>query len=237
MKRIRMFVWGVCVGVIPWGAHAVLINEQKVIRAPISFQHLNTLRVKNGQIEKIVGLDGAFHSEKNEKNGDIFLRPTEENGYADIDLKIITTSGHTQDVLLKVQDGEPQTLELEDSPEESSLFEDRRKSFEGIEENVGSAYEEALIAVMKQLMLRPSNYPKKSHDDDPDRSRGPFKVRLQAAYDMEGWTGLIYTLTLKEPGSFPLKETMFSQKGDRVLSLSSFVLEGQNTVTLFVIRR
>ena len=83
-----------------------------VIKAKISYQNLNRICVKGDKIDKIFGVDNAFHFEKNDKTGEAFIRPTEDNGYAPISLSVVTVSGKTQDLLLEPEDKEARRLSI-----------------------------------------------------------------------------------------------------------------------------
>ena len=84
-----------------FGANAQQFKmKDRIIHAKISYQNLNRIKVKNDTIDSIAGIDSAFHFEKNDKTGEIFIRPTEDNGYDPISLSVIMLSGKTQDLVL-----------------------------------------------------------------------------------------------------------------------------------------
>ena len=62
----------------------------EIIHSKISYQNLNRIKVKGDKIDSIAGIETAFHFEKNDKTGEIFIRPTEDNGYSPISLSLTT---------------------------------------------------------------------------------------------------------------------------------------------------
>jgi hypothetical protein len=103
--------------VFPFGCFGVFGETLKMKDEPqksrISFKHLNRIAVKNDRIASVSGLDEAFHFEKNEKTGEGYLKPTAENGYETLSVGVTTVSGKTQDLILSVDDGDPNVLILE----------------------------------------------------------------------------------------------------------------------------
>ena len=124
-----------------------------IIHAKISYQNLNRIKIKNDAIDSIAGIDSAFHFEKNDKTGEIFIRPTEDNGYDPISLSVVMVSGKTQDLVLEVADGEANTIELVAEKEEYQQI-DLPSSYLG-EEPSGNDYEESICAVMKKFINLP----------------------------------------------------------------------------------
>lgn len=132
-----------------------------LIKAKISYQNLNRISVKGDKIDSLVGIDTAFHFEKNEKTGEVFIRPTEDNGYNPISISVTTISGKTQDLLLEVVNGEATSIEL---ISEGSVRDDFSERFLGeypdSEEGFGGDYEENIAAIMKKFITLHSKYKK-----------------------------------------------------------------------------
>jgi len=87
--------------------------RESPIRTRISSKQLNRISLKNDRIESITGMEEAFQFEKNEKTGDGYIKPTEANGNEPIAISLTTTSGRTQELILNVDEGEPNTIVLE----------------------------------------------------------------------------------------------------------------------------
>ncbi len=207
----------------------------QVIHAKISYQNLNRLKAKNDKIDIIAGLESAFHFEKNQKTGDVYIRPTEDNGYSPISVSVTTASGKTQDLLLEVVDGESRTIELVD--EEYKKFDDFSddKDSEDID---ASDYEGKVCQAMKKLINIPENYPTilvKARD----RKHLHITATLKESYLIDGFIALKYRITSENKENKPsvLDERMFVREGDVCLSLSSFEITNNTVATLYVLRR
>ncbi len=205
--------------------------QNKVIKAQISYQDLNRISVKGDKIDRIYGVDNAFHLEKNDKTGEAFIRPTEDNGYSPISLSVVTISGKTQDLLLEPADTEANAIELVSSETGQGLELSDFTSATG----AGNNYEEDISEVMKKFIT--------SKDVSclaltvPDRKHGCLKAEFEEAFRIDGYIGLKFEITTQGKGSFVLDERMFSQKGDVALSLSSLRINENQKATLYVLRK
>lgn len=202
-----------------------------IIHTKISYQNLNRIKVKGDKIDSIAGIETAFHFEKNDKTGEIFIRPTEDNGYSPISLSLTTTSGKTQDLLLEVADGEANTIELVAEKEEYQRI-DLPAMDEEISEN---NYEESICAVMKKFINLPKNCPE-IEVKAMDRNYAHLTASLEEAYTIDGYIALKYKVTTKLSRASRLDERMFSRKGDICLSLSSLEIRPNSSVSLYVLR-
>ena len=208
-----------------------------LIKAKISYQNLNRISVKGDKIDSLVGIDTAFHFEKNEKTGEVFIRPTEDNGYNPISISVTTISGKTQDLLLEVVNGEATSIEL---ISEGSVCDDFSEQFLGYpdsEEGFAGDYEESIAAIMKKFITIPSKY-KKIDVNTEDRSHDYVIAKFQEAYRIDCFLCLKFQVVAKQENySCVLDERMFSRKGDIALSLSTLRLEKNHSATLYVLRR
>lgn len=213
------------------------IMTGKLIKAKISYQNLNRISVKGDKIDTLVGIDTAFHCEKNEKTGDAFIRPTEDNGYSPISISVTTTSGNTQDLLLDVVDGDAHSIEL---ISENVTQEEKQSSdylSEADESSTGSDYEENLADIMRKFINLSSNYKEENLKVD-DRPHSYVTAKFQAAYRIDGFLCLKFLIkTERQDATFFLDERMFSRKGDIALSLSTLCLGKSRSAILYVLRR
>jgi hypothetical protein len=212
--------------------------EDKVIRAKISYQNLNRISVRGDKIDSILGIDSAFHVEKNDKTGEAFIRPTEDNGYAPISLSITTMSGRTQDLLLEVVDGEANSIELMSNT--SATSQDLSPLFDamGTEENNSSNdYEEIISSVMKKFINLPPNRQGLEITGVTDRLYDHLKATFESGYRLDGFLCLRFKVTTDKQGVFRLDERMFSKEGDVALSLSDLALGKNSKATLYVLRK
>lgn len=202
-----------------------------VIKADISYQNLNRISIKGDKIDSILGIDNAFHYEKNEKTGEIFLRPTEENGYTPISLSVTTVSGKTQDLLLEPKDGEANSIELLAENVQFLPLELPDES------DVSNDYEESISNTMKKFINLSSKQQPIEVIGIKDRNFEHLHARFSAAYRLGSFLCLKFIISTTENGIFRLDERMFSRKGDIALSLSNLFLGKNSKAVLFVLRR
>ena len=215
-----------------FGANAQQFKmKDGIIHAKISYQNLNRIKIKNDAIDSIAGIDSAFHFEKNDKTGEIFIRPTEDNGYDPISLSVVMVSGKTQDLVLEVVDGEANTIELVAEKEEYP-----RIDLPAMDEEIsGNNYEESICAVMKKLITLPKNCPE-IEVKAMDRSYAHLTASLEEAYRIDGYIALKYRITTSLNKISRLDERMFSRKGDICLYLSSLEIHPGVSVSLYILR-
>jgi hypothetical protein len=77
------------------------LAENKRVEASISPDSMNRIAVANDRITQIFGDEGTFESQNDETTGQVFLKPTVENGTKNLSLTLITEQGITQDLTLK----------------------------------------------------------------------------------------------------------------------------------------
>ncbi len=195
------------------------------IRTKISLQHLNRITVTGDKIDSILGLSEAFFIEKNDKTGDAFIRPTEENGYNDISLNIVTASGETQDLILLVVDGDPQTIELETKPKPEAV------ENEDVDFSL-SDYENNLATSMRNAVLKDGI---KIDITVDDRLFHGFVAKFEKAYKVDELTCLVFVVTSDIEGE--CREKMFAKAGDLALSLSRLKVSKDVPAKLYVLRR
>lgn len=88
------------------------LAENKRIEASICADSMNRIAVANDRITQIFGDEGTFESQNDEATGQVFLKPTAENGSKSLSLTLITEQGITQDLTLKPDAKSAKTLIL-----------------------------------------------------------------------------------------------------------------------------
>ncbi len=206
--------------------------QSEPIRTEISLQHLNRISVIGDKIDSILGLEQAFVLEKNDKTGDAFIRSTEENKYSDISLNVVTSMGKTQDLLLKVVDGDPKTIEI-DAPADIEIHDTEPLYLAGNEPNT-SDYEESLTCAMKSAVLYEGAL---LNINGIVRSCSRFCVIFEKSYKSECFTCFVYKITAEKDEKTKLDERYFVKEGDIALSLSKLWVSKSSPTKLYVLRR
>lgn len=92
------------------------LSENKRIEASICGTSMNRIAVSNDRITQLFGDEGTFESQNDETTGQIFLKPTLENGPKNLSLTLITEQGITQDLTLTPDAQSAKTLILTRDP-------------------------------------------------------------------------------------------------------------------------
>lgn len=213
--------------------------KDEPIKSRISFKQLNRISVKNDRIESVSGLDAAFHFEKNEKTGDGYIKPTEENGHEPIAVSITTASGKVQELILDVDDGNPNVLVLEND----EAVEDFTAEYnEPLGENAdiptaSSDYETAIVLGMKKFIAEDNILPIKLAVN-PSKSVNGFNVRFLGAYNVGGgFAGYKFQVFNKSNVMINLKESDFWSENDLALSFTKLSVDGGQVSILYVLAR
>ena len=107
-----LLLWGVSAPV--FSAQTFVMNEHERLEARISSKELNRLQVTGERIASVFGSQGTFSLEHEEVKGQVFLK-VQEGAPSRMDVSVVTESGLTQDLVLRVMPGEGQTLLLKPS--------------------------------------------------------------------------------------------------------------------------
>jgi hypothetical protein len=102
------------------------LTENKRVEASISPDSMNRIAVANDRITQIFGDEGTFESQNDETTGQVFLKPTVENGTKNLSLTLITEQGITQDLTLKPTATSATTLIFKNAVAPTSNLETRR---------------------------------------------------------------------------------------------------------------
>ena len=93
-------------------SQTLVMNPDKRLKAVISCDSMNRLAVANDRITQIFGDNDAYEVQTEESTGQLFLKPTAENGKKPLSVTLITENGATQDMVLQPQEREATTVIL-----------------------------------------------------------------------------------------------------------------------------
>lgn len=209
------------------------------IKSRISFKQLNRISVKNDRIESISGLDVAFTFEKNEKTGDGYIRPTQENGHEPIAISLTTVSGKVQEIVFDVDDGAPNILILENGDQISDEFSDESEDSGFGSESVSSAssdYETAVTTCMKKLITEENIIPI-NLSIRPVKKVSGFCIKFLEGYKVGGFIGYKFKVSNESNVMTELKESDFWTEDDVALSFDNLRICKGNPLILYVLVR
>ena len=239
-------------------SQTVLTNPDKRIRAIISSDSMNRLAVANDRITQVIGDSEAYELQTEETTGQVFLKPTLENGKKPLSITLITESGLTQDMTLEPVERDAATVILKNitPPSEGSAsgqvpnahpssFQPSGQGFAGPSVNgfgqqmpgFGAAlgFQDQVIVAMKFLV---SGSAPTIGIDNFDR-KGPkgIEIGLIEAFNLGNFKG--YKLDVKNAGDVPMDilEKDFYLNGDLAFSFERRVLNPKTSTVLYVVTR
>lgn len=96
-------------------SQTLVMNPDKRLKAVISCDSMNRLAVANDRITQIFGDNDAYEVQTEESTGQLFLKPTAENGKKPLSVTLITENGVTQDMTLQPEEREATTVILKNT--------------------------------------------------------------------------------------------------------------------------
>jgi len=109
------------------GSQVLILTENKRLEATICPDSMNRIAVANDRITQIFGDDGTFESQNDDNTGQVFLKPTLENGTKNLSLTLITEQGVTQDLTLKPTAKSAMTLIFKNTSPTSGASQEKRQ--------------------------------------------------------------------------------------------------------------
>lgn len=241
VNKIRFLKILLMFGLMVSSCYSEIIKmKDEPIKTRISCKQLNRISVKNDRIESISGLEEAFSFEKNEKTGDGYIRPSEANGHEPIAISLTTVSGRTQELLLNVDDGEPNTIILENDEKEDSFEEEF--SNESVSETGGysgtstsSDYETGIVESMKKLIAGECRAIKLAVT--PRKDVKGFRIKHLESYEVGKYIGEKFEVSYDSNVMEKLIESEFKSEDDIALTFSELEICKGKKVILYVLVR
>ncbi len=214
-------------------SHVLTITENKRLEASIALDAMNRLAVVNDRIVNIFGDEGTFVVQTDEHTGQVFIKPTAENGDKPLSITLITENGVTQDLTLNPTKLKATTLILKsfqakqyNSPAEGLLpgFTARNQTLQ-----------DQWIQIMKQAVLG-----ELAVVETRMLPRARKVTGFNLSYDKCYQTGSLFVQvwTIKNITKAPqeLQEQSFFKNGDLALSLAKRLLQPNEKTFVYVLR-
>ena len=93
-------------------SQTITMNLDKRLKAAISCDSMNRLAVTNDRITQVFGDNDAYEVQTEENTGQVFLKPTAENGKKPLSITLVTENSLTQDMTLQPEEREATTVIL-----------------------------------------------------------------------------------------------------------------------------
>ena len=96
-------------------SQTVTMNPDKRLQAKIACDSMNRIAVTNDRITQVFGDNDAYEVQTEENTGQVFLKPTLENGKKPLSITFVTENGLTQDMTLHPEEREATTVILKNT--------------------------------------------------------------------------------------------------------------------------
>lgn len=96
-------------------SQTIVMDPDKRLKAVISCDSMNRLAVSGDRITQIFGDNDAYEVQTEESTGQLFLKPSAENGKKPLSVTLITENGLTQDMTLQPEEREATTVILKNT--------------------------------------------------------------------------------------------------------------------------
>jgi len=222
------------------------LDPQKRVKAVISRDSMNRLAVVNDRITQVFGDEQSYTVQTEEGIGQIFLKPTLENGDKPLSVTLITENGSVQDMTLVPTERDVATIVLTGRSTSRSV--DSAK--EEIERNRGFNYQthpyfqnaaqdnrsslkNQLVRAMK--MLAAGRLPALEIEAFTRKQVDGFDIGYKSAHQVGGLKGLVYEVANTTTTPIEIDERQFYSSGDLALSFEKRLLNPQETTNFYIL--
>ena len=237
-------------------SQTIATNPDKRLKAIISADSMNRLAVANDRITQIFGDQEAYEVQTEESTGQLFLKPSFENGKKPLSITLITESGLTQDMTLEPVEREATTVILKQvsAGTYSGTGNDPAKPMHhlsfahGIDQGgmsglgqhapgFGAAlgFQDQVIAAMKYLVS--CSAPTIGIENFDRKGPKGIEIGLIEAFHLGNFKG--YKLDVKNAGdvAMDIQEKDFYRSGDLAFYVENRVLNPKSSTIMYVVTR
>jgi type-F conjugative transfer system secretin TraK len=211
----------------------LLMNESERLEAEVSLSVMNRIAVTNDRIVNVFGDEGLFVTQTDEETGQIFIKPTADNGLKPLSISLTTENGLTQDLQLNPVEGNATTLILK-SPQKINQQSPQELLLPGFSEIHAESQINQWISVMKQAVLGLLPESTLNVSKAPRHLEG-LQVKLEKSYQSGQFLVQVWSLKNLSDFSQELLERSFYKPGDLSISLEKRVLAPTDTGFLYIL--
>jgi TraK protein len=239
-------------------SQTLTLSENKRLEIAISADSMNRIAVTNDRIAQVFGDEGTFVSQADEHTGQLFIKPSPENGTKPLSIAFITENGITQDLTLKptaksatttvfntgvLNTSVVNTNVLSTSAFNTSVF--KNAAMQGVfKDTINSSieslqkalpFQEQLLLIMRHLAggQLVENETEGIHDRSNPEG---YKLDLIKSYQAGPYSAQVFSVQNTTSTAIELLEKSFYQAGDLALSFEKRVLQTGEKTQLFVVR-
>ena len=221
------------------GSQVLTLTENKRLEAPICPDSMNRIAVANDRITQIFGDDGTFESQNDENTGQVFLKPTAENGTKSLSLTLITEQGVTQDLTLKPTAKSATTLTFRNT---SPTHDVRQK----VEQEIPASFsleqtpapQDYLLVLLKKAVMGHLTLQEGGSLSTVTSRPSPegLQVSYHQSYSSGSYNVHAFHVENKMETPMEVQEKSFYQPGDLAITLQRRLLPPGGKTLLFVVR-
>jgi type-F conjugative transfer system secretin TraK len=211
------------------------LSENQRLQIAISPDSMNRIAVQNDRIAQVFGDEGTFVSQADEHTGQLFIKPSPENGTKPLSITFITENGVTQDLILK-----PTAKSATTSVFKSTL---KKSAFKGTTNPIGESlqkalsFQEELLLIMRQLVAGQLMEKGEEGGDSYNRSNPEgYQLDPIKSYQAGPYSAQVFSVQNTTSTVIELLEKVFYCAGDLVLSFEKRVLMPGEKAHLFVVK-
>ena len=206
------------------------ITEHKRLSAKIASEYMNRITVVNDRIVNVFGDEGTFVVQTDEHTGQIFIKPTADNGDKPLSITLITENGVTQDLTLMPSPLKASTLILK------ANVEDNYKGADALIPGFSarnSTLQDKLLQIMKQAVL--GELAVLETRITPSRKIAGFNLHYVKSYQAGSYLVEVWLIKNNSKNFQELQEKTFFKNGDLALSLQKRLLSPNEKTYLYIL--
>jgi len=229
-------------------SQVLTLSENQRLEIVISADSMNRIAVTNDRIAQVFGDEGTFVNQADEHTGQLFIKPSPENGTKPLSITLITENGITQDLILKPTAKNATTTVFSTRAFNTSIFNtgvfknaSKPSAFNGTINPMGETlqkslpFQEHLLLIMVQLVG--GQLVESEGEGNHDRSSPEgYKLELIKSYQAGPYSATVFSVQNTTSTAIELLEKSFYCAGDLALSFKKRVLLPGEKTQLFVVR-
>ncbi len=240
-------------------SQSLTMHPDKRLKAVIACDAMNRLMVANDRITQLFGDNEAYEVQSEESTGQVFLKPTAENGKKPLSVTLITENGLTQDLSLQPVEREATTIILKgqlaigDMPQATAGDLRSISGFAGAQGflysppaqtsstsiGYGLGWQDQVIAAMKSLVLGAAPVLELDDTVEDIKRHAPqaTEITLLGIFNLGNFKGLKLNIKNTSDTDLELLEKDFWQQMDLALALEKRILLAGTSTLLYVLVR
>lgn len=228
------------------------LSENKRLEIAISADSMNRIAITNDRIAQVFGDEGTFVSQADEHTGQLFIKPSPENGTKPLSITLITENGVTQDLTLKPTATRAtttvfnsrvfSTCAFNTSVFNTSIFKNSSEqgafgTINPIAETLQKTvpFQEQLLLVMRHLVGGQLVESEEAGNYSRSTPEG-YKLEYSKSYQAGPYNGQVFSVQNTTSTTMELLEKSFYCTGDLALSFENRILMPGAKTCLFVVR-